>query len=255
MNAHAKQLKALHQPGTPLVLANVYDILSAEAVAALPGCKALATASYAVAAASGISDSDLTLETNLAAVRGIANVASKYKIPLTVDIQDGYGDELEPTIKYLISFGVSGINLEDCDKVSQKMYSPEIAVKRIKSALSIARREGVADFVINARCDTLVTGGDISEVLTRGRLYLEAGATTVFVWGGSKRGVSRDEVVEMVNAFEGRLNVSLKMAPGNLTVKELAKLGVARISVGPALQFAGIKAISEHAGQLLNEVP
>ena len=62
---------------------------------ALPETTALATASYAVAAAAGLEDDDLTLEINLAAVKGIAKVAKQFNLPLTVDFQDGYGDKLE----------------------------------------------------------------------------------------------------------------------------------------------------------------
>jgi 2-methylisocitrate lyase-like PEP mutase family enzyme len=253
VNTFAKQLKVLHKPGHPLVLANVYDILSAEAVAGLPSCKALATASYAVARAAGTSDNDMKMETNLQAARGIAQVAKKHKKPLTVDIQDGYGDQLGSAIKQLIEAGVAGINLEDCEKETQKMFSPETAVERIKEALRVAKNEGVPDFVVNARCDTLIHGGELSEVITRGKLYLEAGATTVFVWGGSSRGVSRAEIEEMAREFDGRLNVSLKMVPGYLTVSELAQIGVARISVGPAIQFVAMDSYSKEAEKLLTQ--
>ena len=197
-NAVAVTLKALHKPGQPLVLANVYDILSARAVVALPSCKALATASYAVARAQGTEDDAMTLETNLAAVRGIASVAQEFNKPLTVDIQDAYGSRLEEAIGALVDLGVAGVNLEDCDKETQIMYSQAAAVSRIKRALSTARHHGMPDFVVNARCDTLIHGGKLSEVIQRGKAYLAAGATTVFVWGGSQRGVSSAEVSEMV---------------------------------------------------------
>src|ERR1700743_3116846 len=105
-NILAATLKALHRLGQPLVLANVYDILSARAVAALPSCKALATASYAVARANGTDDDDMDLETNLRSVRGIAAVATEFKKPLTVDIQDAYGERLEEAIMELVKVGV-----------------------------------------------------------------------------------------------------------------------------------------------------
>jgi 2-methylisocitrate lyase-like PEP mutase family enzyme len=107
--------------------------------------------------------------------------------------------------------------------------------------------------VVNARCDVLVQGGEISEVLERGKKYLEAGATTVFVWGG-KRGVSRAEVEQMVKVFGRRLNVSLKMSADGLTIKELAEIGVARISVGPALQFVAMKAFQSEAEKLFAQL-
>lgn len=253
-NAVAVALKSLHNPGKPLVLTNVYDVLSARAVAALPNSKALATASYAIARAANVEDDDMTLETNLTAVRGIVAVAKEFNKPLTVDIQDAYGKRLEEAIGALVDLGVAGVNLEDCDKDTQKMYSKAEAVSRIKRALSTARQHGMPDFVVNARCDTLVQGGELTEVLERGKAYLDAGATTVFVWGGSKRGVSKSEVAEMVEAFEGRLNVSMKLSPDGLKVKALSELGVARISIGPALQFIAMDTFAKEAEKILGEI-
>ena len=229
-NAMAAAWIPLHKPGNPLVFANVYDILSARAVVALPSSKAIATASYGVARAVGTDDDSMTFEQHIGTIRGIAAVAKEFNKPLSVDIQDAYGNQLEEVVGTIVDLGVAGVNLEDCDKETGKMYSQAEAVTRIKRALSTARHHGMPDFVVNARCDVLVKGGELSEVLERGKAYLAAGATTVFVWGGSKRGVSRDEVVQMVKEFDGRLNVSLVMAPNKLTVKDLASIGVARIS-------------------------
>jgi 2-methylisocitrate lyase-like PEP mutase family enzyme len=247
----ASSFKALHKPGEPVVFANVYDILSARAVAKLSASKALATASYAVAQAYGVEDDDLTLETNLSAVRGIAAVAAEYKKPLTVDLQDGYGDRLEEAISAIIKLGVVGINLEDVDKETHKFYPVETAVSRIQRVLKVAKDQGVPDFVVNARSDVLVHGGKLEEVIERGKRYLEAGATTVFVWGGSKRGVSRQEVQEMVQAFDGRLNVSMRLTPDALNTEQLSEIGVARISVGPALQFKAMDTYAKEAEKVL----
>lgn len=252
LNQLAQTLKALHQPGKPLILANIYDILSTEAVGSLPSCKALATASYAVARASGTTDDDMTLSTNLAAVEGIGKVALRLQKPLTVDLQDAYGAELEDAVKGVIDRGAVGINLEDCDKATNEMYPVDEAADRVKLALAVAKKAGVPDFVINARCDTLLHGGEMDEVVARGRKYLAAGATTVFVFGGSARGVSRAEVARMVHEFNGRLNVSMRIgAPDALGVSELAKIGVARISVGPAIQFMAMEHFKEKADEML----
>ncbi|KAB5578046.1 phosphoenolpyruvate phosphomutase-domain-containing protein [Coniochaeta sp. 2T2.1] len=233
-NETAQTLKALHQRAhKPLVLANVYDILSARAVAELPSSEALATASYAVARAAGTTDDDMTLQTNLDAVRG---------------------PQLEDAIDSLIDLGVAGVNLEDADKDTGRIYDSDMAVSRIKRILTVARNRTVPDFVVNARCDVLMQGGALEEVLVRGKKYLEAGATTVFVLGGSKRGVTRAEVEQMALEFNGKLNVSLKMTPDGLTVRELAEIGVARISVGPSLQFLAMATYKKEAEKLLSQV-
>ncbi|KAF2118607.1 phosphoenolpyruvate phosphomutase-domain-containing protein [Lophiotrema nucula] len=251
-NALAKTLKKLHVPGKPLILANVYDILFAQAAASLSTCKAIATASYAVARANGTEDDAMTMETNLDAVSGIGKVAVAAKKPLTVDIQDGYSTKLEGAIKGLIERGAVGCNLEDCNKDTQQMYPLETTTQQIKQTLKVANSLSVSDFVVNASCDTLIPGGSLSEVITRGKLYLAAGATTVFVWGSSQRGLHNEEVKQLIQAFDGRLSVALRMSgKDTLTVRELIEIGLVRVSVGPQIQFQAIDAFKKEAEKLL----
>jgi 2-methylisocitrate lyase-like PEP mutase family enzyme len=253
-NNLAKTFKSLHKSGRPVVLVNVYDAPSANAVASLPTAKVIATASYAIAQAAGIEDDDLTYEMNLAATRPIASVAKKYNKPVSVDLQDGYGELLEEAIAAFLQIGIVGINLEDCNKTTHNMYSVAEAVARIRKVLTVAQSHGVPDFVVNARCDILVHGGSLSESIARGQAYLAAGAATVFIWGGSARGgISRDEVVQLVKAFDGRINVSKKLSVDGLTIHELAEMGAARISIGPALQFVAMAKFKEEADKLLQE--
>ncbi|KAI1179510.1 Phosphoenolpyruvate/pyruvate domain-containing protein [Nemania sp. FL0916] len=250
-NSTSLAFKALHQRShKPLVLPNVWDVLSARAVAELPTAEALATTSFSVARAAGLSDEELTLPLNLSAIRPIAGVAAEFNKPLTVDIQDAYGGALEEAITALLDLGVAGVNLEDCELATGNLYSADEAAQRIKRVLDVARQRGVDDFVVNARCDVLVKGGDLEEVLSRGKKYLAAGATTVFVWGGS-RGVKRDEVVRMVKEFDGKLAVLATRTPEGLTVKELGEIGVARVSIGPSLMFAALKTVREEAQKLI----
>ncbi|KAI1422789.1 Phosphoenolpyruvate/pyruvate domain-containing protein [Xylaria sp. FL1777] len=250
-NASASALKALYQrPNHPIVFANVWDTLSARVVAELPTSEALATASFAVARAEGLDDEQLTLDVNLAAIRKIASVAAEFKKPLTVDIQDAYGPDLEKAINALIDLDVAGVNLEDCELATGNLYDVDEASARIERVLDVAKQRGVPDFVVNARCDALLKGHALDEVLSRGKRYLAAGATTVFVWG-AKRGVSRDEVERMVKEFDGRLAVLAKTTPDGLSVKQLAEIGVARISVGPTLMRAALKTMEDQAKDLL----
>ncbi|KAI0503156.1 Phosphoenolpyruvate/pyruvate domain-containing protein [Xylaria bambusicola] len=250
-NAAAKAFKALHQrPNKPLALANVWDIISARAVAELESTEALATASFSVARTAGLEDEQLTLNINVAAVKGIAKVAAEFNKPLSVDIQDAYGPELEKAINALIDLGVAAINLEDCELATGELYTPAEAASRIERVLEVAKERGVPDFVVNARCDALVKGHSILDAVVRGKRYLAAGATTVFVWGG-KRGVTRSEVDRMVSEFDGRLAVLAVPPPAGLSVKELADIGVARYSVGPSVMFAAIQTMQDEAKKLL----
>lgn len=250
-NFRAKEFKGLHKPGSPLIVANVFDAASAKIVAALPQAKAVATASYAVAAAAGVHDDDLDLETSLRATRAIARVVAESGLPITVDLQDGYGDQLEHAITEILKIGVVGINLEDYDRGNSSLYDVDEAAARIKKVLQVADSCGVSDFVVNARCDALVQGRELSEVINRGKAYLAAGATTVFVWGGPARGgTSREEVAQLVKAFDGRLSVWMKLS-GGLNGKSLADIGVARISVGPTLQMSAMEKFKQEAVRVL----
>lgn len=251
-NALAKTFKSLHKPGNPIILANVYDAASARVVASLPAAKAIATASHAVAEAAGMKDETLTQEELVRSAKVIAASIRSSNKPLTVDIRDGYGSMLETTVKELVEAGVVGVNLEDFDNDANKMYSISDAADRIKTVLEVVKAAGVPDFVVNARCDTLAKNGKIDEVIQRGKAYLQAGATTVFVWGGSSRGgITRDEVIELVKAFDGRLSVMMPSENG-LSTRELATIGVSRISVGPRLHFAALGKIKEVAESILD---
>lgn len=113
----------------------------------------------------------------------------------------------------------------------------------------MAKKQDVPDLVENARYCILVRSGDLTQVLSRGRKYLDVGATTVFVWGGG-RGISIDQVKQMVKAFHGRLNVLLE--PDGLTAQELANLGVVRISVSHRLMSGSLAAYKKEAGMIFS---
>ncbi|KAF9963375.1 hypothetical protein BGZ65_003857 [Modicella reniformis] len=251
-NTLAGHFRSLHQPGNPLVLGNVFDPSSASLVASLPSSKAVATASYAIAATQGVHDDDMTREQNLAVIKTIAAVVIPQGKPLTADLQDGY-DDVKETIRQAIALGVVGCNLEDVDNKARKLRTLDDAVQRIQWAQEAAQEAGVPNFAVNARTDVLAFGGTIEEAIERGNAFLAAGANTVFVWGGPKgRGISRAEVGQLVAAFKGRLNVILRFGEGYLTVRELKELGVARISVGPGLYKIAMEAYKQAAENLLS---
>lgn len=251
-NERAQLLRTLHQPARPLILCNVYDAATAHLVASNPACKAIATASYAVAAVQGVEDDSMTLNQNLDGVRKIIPIALEHAKPITIDLQDGYRDQLEYAIEQIVELGAVGCNLEDKNNVTGKLYDIEEATERVRRALAAANKKGVKNFILNARTDVLLMGGSIEDAVKRARAYLDAGATTAFVWGGSKRGgISKDEVVQLTKALNGRLNVKLSIGPGYLTVNELREIGVARISVGPELYKKAMEAFEAAANVLL----
>jgi 2-methylisocitrate lyase-like PEP mutase family enzyme len=251
-NAEAQSFKALHIPGQPLLLANVHDAASARVVASLPGCKALATASFSIALVNGTDDANLDLKTYLNAVSEISAVSRSAGRPLTVDLQDGYGEQLEEAVRSMIALGAVGINLEDSGQKTNAMVDEAEAVQRIKRSLAVASAVGVPDFVVNARSDTFLRGGPLEEAIRRGKLYLDAGATSVYILGGGPSGVSREEVEKMVEGLQGKVNIGLRLPKDedevkSLSSKDLAELGVSRVSVGPQLYLAAMQAIKTAA--------
>ncbi|KAF2167685.1 hypothetical protein M409DRAFT_53670 [Zasmidium cellare ATCC 36951] len=234
-NALAKTLRSLHIPGQPLLLTNVWDGSTAKAVTTHPATKAVATASYAIAETTGVTDGSLSLSDNLFGIRRVANIVDKAGLPLTADLQDGYED-IRTNIKKVIEAGAVGCNIEDENHATSQLRPFDEAVTRIRTAVAAAKEVGVPDFCINARTDTLVYGGTIDEAIQRGKAFLEAGALTVFVWGGpSGRGLRDAEIKQLVEAFGGMLNVKMNLREGQLNARELGELGVARISIGPEL--------------------
>jgi len=262
-NERAARFRALHKPGDPLVLCNVYDGATAGVIAKHGTAKAVATTSYAVAVVRGKKDEELTFEMNLAAAREIASaivaaeadvgkgsgVASADTRPLTVDAQDGYGERLEEFIKGIIEAGAMGCNLEDITAAGV-MMSLDMAASRVKRAMRVAAECGVPNFALNARTDILTVGGTLDEAIQRGKAYLAAGATTVLVWGKTRQ-VTRQEIKKLVEGLGGYVNVIMGLAPGFLTVPELRELGVARISVGPGLFSAAMKAYTDVVDKVL----
>jgi 2-methylisocitrate lyase-like PEP mutase family enzyme len=254
----AQDLRALHVPGRPLLLTNVWDPPTVSLALNHPQTKAIATASFAIAAVAGFEDDELTLEDNLYAISRIATRLAKdgkaSTIPLTADMQDGYGTRLKEAIESVIEMGVVGINIEDSSSTKEglELVDANEHVRKIRTVLEVAAVKGVPDFVINARTDCILLGGTIDEAIERGRKYLSAGATTVFVWGGMQRGLRDAEVSMLVKGLDGRVNVIYRKTMENaLSVKDIAGIGVSRISMGPGLWRESMTAFDEELKRIL----
>jgi 2-methylisocitrate lyase-like PEP mutase family enzyme len=270
-NDLAKVLKSLHTPHKPLVFANVWDVASLNVVLSINTedsmpVKAIATASWAFAAALGIKDEDLTMEQNITAIRCLAPIAARAGLPLSVDLQDGYGSLIREAVKQAVQAGAQGANLEDSmpsqglgNGIEGSLYSLSQQTQRVRLACQAASDAGCPDFVINTRCDIFaledVPGLDnktrIQEAVKRGKAYLEAGATTVFYWRGYGAGMMEDEVRKLVEELGGRVAIRLGQTKSALSVADLGKIGVARISVGPSLFQIAMHAAKKSAVDVL----
>ena len=177
--AEAAELLRLHTDPELLTVVNVWDVITAKVVAAVPGTKALATASHSIAASHGYPDGeaiprDLMLET-------IGRIARAVDLPVSADLEAGYGDPGD-TVARAIDLGVVGANLED------RMAPVTEAARAVEAAVAAGERAGIP-FVLNARTDAYLRGRDrdpeelLADVIERGRAYLGAGAACFFVPG------------------------------------------------------------------------
>lgn len=240
ISSSAAALAGLYAAPQILRVVNVWDVVSAQAVAALPGTAAIATAGHSIASTFGYADGQIPRELMIDMV---GRIAAAVELPVTADLDDGYGDAGETT-RLAIGAGVVGANVED----RLKPFAESVA--QVEAIIKAGEAEGVP-FVLNARTDAIVRGGDtpladkLRDAVERGRAYLDAGATAVFVPGVLDADATRT-LVDGIGA--GRLSVI--GLPGALTAAEYEALGVARISYGPLPQRVALTALQDVASSL-----
>ncbi len=228
----AATFRALHVPGSPVILYNAWDAGSAQAIAKA-GAKAIATGSWSVAAAHGEGDGE-SLPLDLA-IANLRRIVAAVALPVTIDLERGY-DDVGATVAAAAGAGAVGCNLED--SLGDKTLRP---IEEQATRLRAARQAAGADFFINARTDVFFTGETASAALVeaaleRARAYAEAGADGLFVPGLADPALIADL------AARSPLPVNLMMTPASPAPAELAKLGVARLSHGP---FPFMKAMQQ----------
>ena len=220
-----------------LVLPNAWDAGSARIFVAA-GFPALATTSAGIAFSLGLPDGErISRDEMLAAVERITR---RCDVPITADMEAGYGltpDAVAETVRRVIAAGAVGMNLEDrVDGGS--LIDCDLAVERVAAARSAADDAGIP-FVLNARTDAfeapeLQHGQRLEEAVRRGNAYRHAGASSVFVPFVADRGT----IERLVQAIDAPLNVL--GTPNAPTLKELAALGVRRVTFGSAPMRASL---------------
>jgi 2-methylisocitrate lyase-like PEP mutase family enzyme len=221
--SHAATLRSLHVPGSPVVLPNVWDAGSAGLVAAA-GFPAIATSSSAVGASLGPGDGErMTADEALAVV---ARVASAVSVPVTADLEAGYGLEPADLAQGLLAAGAVGCNLEDTERPSGALGPSETSAARIAAVRAVA---GDA-IVINARADSFARSHPEArhDAIERGRRYLDAGADCIYPITAS----DERDIAALVEAL-GVININL--GPRSPSLARLAELGVARVSLAGGL--------------------
>ncbi|MEM8622547.1 MAG: isocitrate lyase/phosphoenolpyruvate mutase family protein [Pseudomonadota bacterium] len=229
----AEAFATLHVPGDPLVLFNIWDAGSAQAVVKA-GAKAVATGSWSVAGAHGYPDGEsIPLDLLL---RIAARITESVDVPLTVDFEGGYAVEAEPlaeNIGSLIGAGAIGLNFEDQIVGGEGLHPIDLQVSRIKAIRAAADAKGVKLF-INARTDLFLKERDpaahaglMDAAIERAAAYAEAGASGFFA-----PALVTPALIERL-CHAASLPVNIMALPGAPDRAALASVGVARISHGP----------------------
>ena len=214
----AQRLRALHEGPDVLVLVNAWDVASARAVEEA-GFPAVASSSGAVAESLGWSDGQHTpFEEMLGAVGRMAKALS---VPLTADMEAGYGRPPRELGERLAEAGVAGLNFEDTDHDGDGLVAAEQHAERV------AGLKEAADLVVNARVDVyLRRAGGLEEAVRRGQLYREAGADCIFVPGPT----DEETIAALVQEIPAPINILVRRSLP--PIPRLAELGVRRVSFG-----------------------
>lgn len=229
----ARAFKDLHISGKPLVLFNVWDAGSAQAVAKA-GAKAIATGSWSVAAAQGYSDGE---QIPLSFVEMIASrIAASVDLPVSIDFEGGYAAEPEAVadnVQRILETGAVGINFEDQVVTGEVLYTIKQQSERLSAIRLRADAMGIP-MVINARTDLFLQEADrakhaalMDQTMQRADAYANAGASSFFV-----PGLVDIDLIETVCA-NSTLPVNVMASKDTPPITELAQIGVARISHGP----------------------
>ena len=228
----AERFRAMHVPGEPVLLPNAWDAASARMLESL-GFGAVATTSAGVAFVEGFPDGQ-EIGRN-AMLAGVTRVVRSVRVPVTADMEGGYGPTVADAVATalgVISSGAIGLNFEDATPTRGTLFDAEKQAERIAAIRKTGEEYGMP-LVINARTDTYLEsvgepGGRFAETVRRAAIYRAAGADCIFVPGVD----DAQTIGALVKAIDAPVNVlaNADMPP----LAELGRLGVARVSLGSA---------------------
>ncbi len=243
-----------HHDKEMLVLLNSWDIASSKIIEA-SGYKAIATTSMGIAASLGYPDCQIIQLSEMIEV--ITGIVNNVQAPVTVDIEAGYGNNLNEiidSVKKIIATGIVGINIEDSIDLNPNLIDEMEFCERISAIRSLSDSMGF-HLVINARTDSFYTSSGspqekLAESIKRGNKYREAGADCIFVmpvW-------EKETIATLVKEINAPINILSNPGIGTgilpPSVRELQDLGVARLSLGSGLMKATLSLIKKVADEL-----
>ena len=247
-----ERFRELHRRDGLLVLPNPWDAGSAKLLASL-GYEALATTSAGLAFCLGRRDAEgaVSREETLANARAIVEATS---LPVAADLENGYGDspaQCAETIQMAAAIGLVGGSIEDATgDVNAPIYPFELAVERVRAAADAARALPFP-FTFTARAENFLNGRpDLDDTLTRLVAFAEAGADVLYAPGLT----TREQIRAVVEAVAPRpVNVLVGSPALQLSLDELAELGVKRVSLGSSFARVAYGAFFAAAEQLIGQ--
>ena len=249
----ADRFLKVHHDKEILVLLNSWDVGSSKLIEA-SGYKAIATTSMGIAASLGYPDCQVIQLSEM--IDAITGIVKAVRVPVTVDIEAGYGDTLDEiidSVKKIIATGIVGINIEDSIDLSPTLIDEIEFCERISAIRALSDSMGF-HLVINARTDSFYTSSaspaeKLSESIRRGNKYREAGADCIFVQPVS----DREMIATLVKEINAPLNILSNPTIGGgfpPSISELQDMGVARVSLGSSLMKATLALIKKVAAEL-----
>jgi 2-methylisocitrate lyase-like PEP mutase family enzyme len=245
----AQAFVELHRRGNCFVIPNPWDAGSAKLLRHL-GVPALAGTSAGFAFSQGKTDPTITVR---AMLPHLAELAAATDLPLSADLQSGFGpsaDDAARTIIEAAATGIVGGSIEDATgDPDDPLYDIGLATDRIRAAAEAARSLGFK-FVLTGRAENFRVGRpDLGDTIRRLQAYQEAGADVLFAPGLR----TADEIAEVVRSVDRPVNIMMGMPGMPLTVPELARLGVTRVSLGASLARAAYGALVRAAREVLEQ--
>ncbi|MDN6882664.1 isocitrate lyase/phosphoenolpyruvate mutase family protein [Variovorax sp. CAN2819] len=225
--------RALHEQGC-FVIPNPWDTGSARFLEGL-GFKALATTSSGFAWSQGQADGAMSREHILAHLRELVEATD---LPVNADFENGFAADAQgvaASVSLAIEMGVAGLSIEDSTgNAADPLFPVDVAVERMRAARKAIDASG-ADVLLVGRAENFFAGRpDLDDAVARLKAYANAGADCLYAPGIK----TREQIAAVVAAAAGRPVNLLVGAPSELTMKDIAELGVRRVSVGGALARA-----------------
>jgi 2-methylisocitrate lyase-like PEP mutase family enzyme len=227
----ARVFRALHERDRAFIIPNPWDVGTARLLAHL-GFEALATTSMGFAFSAGQRDGTVERERMM---QHIAAIASATELPVSADLEKGFGDKPETaaeTIRLAAAAGAVGGSIEDATgRPDNPIYERELAAERVRAAAEAARALPFS-FILTGRAENYLHGRpDLKDTIARLQAYQQAGADVLYA--PALR--SKEDIAAVVRSVDRPVNVLMGLQGVQLSLADLSAMGVRRVSVGSAL--------------------